>query len=615
MMNVCFKRRMIYCALSLSNCLAVACLAAEPSSSPSTVAATKQAQELVTSALQAEGEGDFLARQRLLQSAEACAADCPELKWQQGLVRIDDQWLSIDSCVDKAADNKLLAEYESRRAQLIDAPQNHLAMAEWCVSQQLLPQARAHYERVIQTDSDHVVARVALGYQLVSGEWISPQQIAVWGARGEATRASLATYGEQLQQIARDLSQANREKQLAARKSLMELQQNDCIPAAESVFRNASDDISLVVVEWLSARDCVAGSLALLNYAVQHTSPTIRESATHALKDRPLHDFVPQLLTMLSSPVFSMAVPSFNRNGSLAGYQQAFAQEESDRTQVFAISTQVTRTQPLLRSSAFSVDAAPLSLQMSRAAERQADDLIERNAREWAELETRARAALSQQRNEGIAFQNGRVMQILSQIANREFSSDPRVAWQWWDELNETGYQRSKPLRYREQRQGLTLASYQPPRPACECFVAGTPVLTTRGLKSIESIVAGDTVFSRDVLSGALLVKPVLQATQRPAEPTFEVVVGSDQLRCTRGHLFWVSGSGWKKASELVAGDVLHAAGEPTVVTSVKPSPSQVTYNLQVADCNTFFVGRSRVLSHDVTQRQATDQTVPGLTH
>lgn len=238
---------------------------------------------------------------------------------------------------------------------------------------------------------------------------------------------------------------------------------------------------------------------------------------------------------------------------------------------------------------------------------------LDRAAREWAELETQTRAALAQQRNRGIEFQNRHVLQLLSHIADREFSGDPREAWQWWDETNETGYQRSKPLRYREQRQGLALTRYQVERPRHECFVAGTPVLTTRGLKPIESIVAGDTVFARDVVSGALLIKPVLQATQRPAEPVFEISVDDDRLRSTGGHLFWVSGSGWKKASELAAGDVLHAIGQPTVVNSVAPSGSQVTYNLHVADCNTFFVGQSRVLSHDVTQRQATDQTVPGL--
>ncbi len=614
-MNNGFHGRFTITVLWLISCGTVSTLAAEATPKPTVIAANQQAQEFVTSALQAEADGDLLARQHLLQSAQACAADCPELKWQQGYVQVNDEWLSIDSFVNKAAGYQLLSDYESRRSELTDTLPNHLVLAQWCVSRKLVPQARAHYERVIQIDSDHVTARLALGHQLVAGEWISPQQISVWAAEGEAVRSSLETYGEPLRKIAHDLSHAKRDKQLAAQRTLMELKETDSIPAVESVFRTANDEVSLVVVKWLSGQDNVAGSLALLNYAVQHTAPKVRELAAQSLKERPLHDFVPQLLDMLSSPVFAMAVPSFNRDGSLAGYQQAFAQEESDRTQVIAISTQVTRSRQPIRSATLSDDGAPLSRQNARVAEGVANEEIERAAREWAELETRTRAALVQQRNQGIEFQNNHVLKLLSQIADREFSGDPRDAWQWWDEVNETGYQRSKPLRYREQRQGLTLASYQVARPTHECFVAGTPVLTTRGLKAIESIVAGDTLFARDVVSGALLIKPVLQATRRPAEPTFEIVVDDDRLRCTGGHLFWVAGSGWKKASQLVAGDVLHAAGQPTVVTSVRPSRSQVTHNLQVADCNTFFVGRSRVLSHDVTQRQATDQIVPGLPH
>lgn len=612
-MNISFDLRLALSTLCLLNLGVIEAPAAEPATS-SIDSAVQQAQEFVSSALQAEAEGDFLGRQRLLQSAENCGADCPELKWQQGYVKINESWLSIDDCVAQAQDDKALAEYESRRAKLTDTLPNHLALAQWCAGQKLFPQARAHYERVVQMDSDHVAARVALGYQLIAGEWISPQQMMVWIAKGEVARASLETYGEPMRKIAQDLSHVSQEKQLAARKSLMEMTQVECIPAAENVFRMANEDVSKVVVEWLSTHDSVDGSLALLNYAVQHTSPSIRQQAAQALKERPLHDYVPHLLNMLTSPVFAMAVPSFNRDGSLAGYQQAFVQEQSDQTKVLAVTTQINRSrQILLQNEIRSVRRIPQARQLAAQTELLINGDVERTAREWAELETRTRATLAQQRNQGIEFQNRHVLRLLTEVADREFSNDPRDAWQWWDEINETGYQRSKPLRYREQRQGLALIRYQVERPTHECFVAGTPVLTTRGLKPIESIVAGDTVFARDVVSGALLVKPVLQATRRPIEPTLEVVVDDDRLRCTGGHLFWVSGSGWKKASELAPGDVLHAVGQPAVVSSVKPSSSQVTYNLHVADCNTFFVGRNRLMSHDVTQRQATDQTVPGL--
>ncbi len=613
-MNVLSNARVAFNLAWLSACGTLLTLAAEPVPDQLN-SATQQAKEFVQAALEAEAEGDFLARQSLLQSAASCAADYPALKWQKGYVKFEDTWLSIDDFVDKAAEDPLLAEYESRRAQLSETLQHHLALAQWCAERKLHPQARAHFERVIQFDSDHIAARFALGYQLIAGEWISPQQMAIWAANGESVRASLETYQKQLRDIAEGLSQPNPTIRQAARQSLMELRQAACIPAVESVFRNANEEVSLVVVEWLNSQDSIEGSLALLNYVVQHSSAKVRERATQALKKRPLHDYVPQLLNMLNSPVFAMAVPSFDRFGRLAGYQQAFVQEGIEQTKVLAVTTQINRTRQFLLPTdpSLTLQGGLQSRQLSRLAERIADEQTEQSARDWAEFETRTRASLAQQRNQGIEYQNRHVLHFLSQIAEREFSNDPREAWQWWDDVNETGYQKFKPVRYREQQQGLTLARYQPDRPSCECFVAGTPVLTTLGLKPIESIVAGDRVFTRDVVSGELLIKPVLRATQRPAEPTFEVVADDDRLQCTGGHLFWVSGSGWKKASELAAGDVLHAASEPAVLVSVKPSASQVTYNLQVADCNTFFVGHRRILSHDVTQRRGTDQIVPGL--
>ncbi len=50
-------------------------------------------------------------------------------------------------------------------------------LADWCVEVGLMPQARAHLERVIDFEPDHELARDLLGYRRVDYDWISPQEI------------------------------------------------------------------------------------------------------------------------------------------------------------------------------------------------------------------------------------------------------------------------------------------------------------------------------------------------------------------------------------------------------------------------------------------------------
>jgi len=64
----------------------------------------------------------------------------------------------------------------------------------------------------------------------------------------------------------------------------------------------------------------------------------------------------------------------------------------------------------------------------------------------------------------------------------------------------------------------------------------------------------------------------------------------------------------------LKSGQVLHCATGTVQVSDVVPieKPAQ-TYNLVVADFNTYFVGPEKILVHDVTERKPTHNIVPGL--
>jgi len=123
----------------------------------------------------------------------------------------------------------------------------------------------------------------------------------------------------------------------------------------------------------------------------------------------------------------------------------------------------------------------------------------------------------------------------------------------------------------------------------------------------------GDLVLSQDTESGEIAFKPVLRATVRQHAEVLKVRTSGPTLQCTGGHLFWVAGEGWTKAHNLQSGQTLHCATGTIQVSEVEPSEPQNTYNLVVADFDTYFVGPEKILTHDITERQPTRSIVPGL--
>jgi len=148
---------------------------------------------------------------------------------------------------------------------------------------------------------------------------------------------------------------------------------------------------------------------------------------------------------------------------------------------------------------------------------------------------------------------------------------------------------------------------------AAECLVAGTPIWTASGMRPVEKIKVGDLVLSQDAETGELALKPVLRTTIRPRGQTVKFAAGQESFETSGGHVFWVSGDGWRKASELRSGMVLHTCGGPARVTSIEQGRVTETYNLVVADFSTYFVGQQKILSHDFTMRQPSRAAVPGL--
>lgn len=135
----------------------------------------------------------------------------------------------------------------------------------------------------------------------------------------------------------------------------------------------------------------------------------------------------------------------------------------------------------------------------------------------------------------------------------------------------------------------------------CDCFIAGTKVLTDTGEKSIESIMVGDKVLSKNDESGEVAYKEVEWLYQREVEQTYNITVDGEQISTTAEHPFWVDGKGWVKTENLEAGDILSTVqGKQLAVVRVdKNQEKQIVYNFKVKDFHTYFVSNLFIWTHN----------------
>ena len=91
------------------------------------------------------------------------------------------------------------------------------------------------------------------------------------------------------------------------------------------------------------------------------------------------------------------------------------------------------------------------------------------------------------------------------------------------------------------------------------------------------------------------------------------VKMPEEEFIATRGHRFWVEGTGWLMAKELPAKSSLHSLNGGLAVEAVEPTDAVDCYNLVVDDFHTFVVGKTQLLVHDKTCPQPTTAATPGL--
>ncbi|MGE5660607.1 MAG: polymorphic toxin-type HINT domain-containing protein, partial [Actinomycetota bacterium] len=135
-----------------------------------------------------------------------------------------------------------------------------------------------------------------------------------------------------------------------------------------------------------------------------------------------------------------------------------------------------------------------------------------------------------------------------------------------------------------------------------QCFVAGTEILTTEGIKNIEDIRVGDWVIADDPITpGGVVAHQVLETFVRETDALYDLYVDGEVISTTGEHPFWVPDLGWVEAKDLTVGSLLQTAdGRVVDVDGVQKREGKFeVYNFRVEGIPTYFVSELGILVHN----------------
>jgi hypothetical protein len=589
----CFGRSKLLTTALLLTAIASSLQAADKFANPK----SSQADESVREALQREVYGLDQDRDRLLSAALSADPENTSARWQAGYVSSNGRWVKAG---ENAAPQRqaLLAKYQELRLARRDTVDEQLGLADWCATHRLKDQERAHLLRVCQLSPDHAAARQRLGFVHVGTEWLSLED----QARQAEAKVDLEKWTATFESLFANMSSPQPKYRRMALEQIKLIRDPAAIAALWSVVADRGEEMELTAVEITSQITDPEAAVALAQHAILSKFARVRKLASSKLANYDQEAYVPTLVAALYTPVTTQ----YNavRQGKQINYHHQLVREGLTRREMLVFDTGYRNF------SSNGNQGFAKAMALGDAAE---------NAK-------RLEAEAAKQ-NETTKVNNERIAHILREATGTQLGAEPEAWWKWWTEHSEVFVEGQKPtatvhhmVSINVADRGLrTVASNRqeslsnPIQPRYDCLAAGTPVWTEMGQVAVEQVRVGDLVLSRDVESGELALKPVVRTTIRPAGQLTKVRAGNETFETSGGHLFWVSGEGWVKSRQLESGMVLHTAAGPVRVSEVVNGRHAETYNLVVADFNTYFVGSQKVMSHDNTVRRPTNRVVPGL--
>ncbi|HVU90012.1 MAG TPA: polymorphic toxin-type HINT domain-containing protein [Pirellulales bacterium] len=611
-----------------------------------------EAQVLLDKALSAEATGDTQARGEYLQQALAADPDFAPAHWQLGEMKIDGQWLSVDSAAATSTMAAKFHEYRLRRAKTRATADEQIKFAAWCSEKGLTDQARMHLQAAMSMRPTHNQQRdIMKKLDLVryQKQLMPAAKADLYKKHDKELEALMHKWKPILTRWRGDLESRDASRQIDAEQKLNDIKDVAVIPVLETVFAKSGATAGAAAVKVIAAMPEIKASESLVRFAVLAENEEVRQAAAEALRSRDVFSYVPMLLAGLSNPI-EISFQSFAGEGGIFGERLTLYREGPEANMLY--------TSGVTALPNFTPAVGGLTIPQTAQAE-------QRVAAQAAQDSVTAQAAMAE--NARSAWANERIIAAL-RIAtdNDSMGEDAKDWWNWWSEYNELHYAGSPetyeinrstytyygaatyyptpstaPAQSSSQSSQLsdskTTPTYQPPtlntrpgQPASTyryglptnmhwdsgkiaCFVPGTIVWTVTGKMPIEEVRVGDLVLSQNVETGELAYKPVERVTKGPPLPLVEIHVGQQTIRSTMGHLFWVSGTGWRMAKELKVGDRLHTTKGTLAIDSVEKTGEASCHNLVVTDFTTFFVTDEQILVHDIDVHGPTLCTVPGF--
>lgn len=607
--------------------------AAKRAANPARPDYPRQAPQLVKQALSVGLNGNVDERAALLKRAASADADFAPARWQQGQVKFDGQWRTPAEVAKHVADDPRWKEYESLRAEAGETPADHLRLAQWCMRNELTAEERYHWANVLLAVPGNEQARQRLGLQEFQGGLYTREQVAAEKERREQAERALAKFKPKFAGWFRDATSDLKVTRDQALVKIRAIDDSAAIPALREAAARALEtangkehryEVVLAMTAALSNMSQHDATLNLLELSVFSSIPEVRQVAAEALKSRPTTDYVPLLMAALEAPIESeidvIAAPDGTvRMVETVTQQQPLKKVAEVRSTDFEVVGAFGRD--VVKGDTSAVLNRHLQTASSRAGT------------------TQSRVDLA---NASSEERNGRIQAVLKITLGAEAAPEDVTAW-WesWKIYNELQYDSSVTEYQANVNQTFTHVYEQAPRyiegdmrapegmemsisdnpfpsnavgpPMYECFAAGTLVWKQSGPTPIEQIRVGDMVLAQHPTTGELAYRPVTDATVSASAPVVRVKLPEEEFIATRGHRFWVEGTGWLMAKELPAKSSLHALSGGLTVESVEPTDAVDCYNLVVDDFHTFVVGKSQVLVHDKTCPQPTIAVTPGL--
>ena len=135
------------------------------------------------------------------------------------------------------------------------------------------------------------------------------------------------------------------------------------------------------------------------------------------------------------------------------------------------------------------------------------------------------------------------------------------------------------------------------------CFTAGTKIHTRDGFKAIETIKAGDYVWSENPETHEKALKKVKKIFVREKDSVVRLSINGEAIETTNEHPFYVEGYGWTNASDLKVGDKVRledgTTGTVEKTKHVALDTPVTVYNFEVEDFHTYYVSEQKVLVHN----------------